>query len=71
MNDVCDGEICVECCLCRECGRKVGTPHIEVCACPPEGQHWRCADCTSRRIVEVLAPYESYGPNSAGTGKTA
>lgn len=68
-SELCDGEICVDCCLCAKCGRKVGTPHIEVCACPPDGKHWRCRDCSARFVAGQLAPYERYGPALTETGR--
>jgi hypothetical protein len=57
LPPMCDGDVCVECCLCVKCGRKVGTRHLDVCACPPEGRHFRCPDCAAERIADVLAPY--------------
>lgn len=52
----CLGErICVDCCLCDECGRTVGTRHLDTCACPPDGQHWYCRDCNAKRVAGILA----------------
>ena len=59
-HQLCDGEVCVDCCLCSKCGRKVGTPHIDVCACPPDALHWRCSDCAAKYVASVLAPYDRY-----------
>jgi hypothetical protein len=50
--DACTGNICVDCCLCQKCGRKVGTPHIEACACPEGTPHWRCTNCAARYVAQ-------------------
>jgi hypothetical protein len=55
----CDGAICVNCCLCRKCGRTVGTRHLDVCACRPDAEHTYCPDCYAKRIASLLAPYDS------------
>jgi hypothetical protein len=62
---LCDGPVCVECCVCRDCGRKVGTPHIAVCACPPTAMHWRCAACASKRAAAILTGTQIDGSERA------
>lgn len=59
-RELCGGNICVDCALCQECGRTVGEPHINNCACPEGAKHWHCAACMAKSIAKRLAPYESY-----------
>ncbi len=54
-NTLCNGEVCANCCLCEKCGRHVGTPHLDVCACPPDGRHWLCGKCLSKQIAYKLS----------------
>lgn len=55
---LCQGPICVNCCLCRDCGRHVGTRHLDVCACGPEQTHWYCPECNIKRIAATLTGSE-------------
>lgn len=41
----CDGAICVICTACASCSRKVGTPHVDICECPPTRGHYVCEVC--------------------------
>jgi len=62
--DLCIGHrICVNCCLCDECGRKVGTPHLDACACPPDGEHWLCLGCRTKRTAFILTRGASEPPD--------
>jgi hypothetical protein len=56
MN-ACTGNVCVDCCRCETCGRRVGTRHLDACACGPEQRHWYCQDCNAHRIASAFAPY--------------
>lgn len=50
----CLGPVCVDCCRCLTCGRRVGTRHLDVCACPPAAKHTYCRDCNAHRVARLL-----------------
>lgn len=55
--DLCRGEVCVNCCLCAECGRKVGERHLDRCSCSSLRLiHWWCLGCSMDRTVSIPAP---------------
>jgi hypothetical protein len=51
----CTGSVCVNCCRCETCGRKVGTRHLDACACGPEQRHWYCGDCAASNAATALS----------------
>lgn len=50
VGQLCDGNVCSVCTACASCGRHVGEPHVNSCACPDDQAHYVCEDC-----VEALA----------------
>ena len=43
--EACDGKVCVNCCKCQTCGRKIGQRHLDVCACETANKHYYCEAC--------------------------
>lgn len=44
-GQLCTGHICSICAACANCGKRVGTPHVELCECPDNLGHYICDAC--------------------------